>query len=948
MKTPGSASNAVPAFFVGPEGRPPASPARFRSDRKPSSGGAFLSALAVLLCLTGGIFPVLAAGPLTLAPGPAGRLHVADDDRVFLTLTPTAANQRWNFTRARSDGKTPEGAGGFLLTVDQIPLAGTLRVKAAEPGATAEYLLQAREAVAFNTLAVATDFEVPALAGTVWQADDRRGEFPAGFGGTHVFAGTVRRLVIRPRGMPELAFSFPQPAMVLLQDNRLWGDASFSLRIGRGAGSMAAGEAYSLTLTLEGATFTGKPPAPLEPVVIAANEEWIPLQPELEIVPGSALDLSTQGFVQGPCGAKGRVIATPDGHFAFADEPGRPRRFYGVNLCYSAQFLSRDRVDRLLDRLVRLGYNTVRIHHYESGLTTPGDQPGFDWDPQKVDQLDYLMAGCAKRGLWLTTDLYVSRPVGAAQIGREGGRIEMDRFKILVPVHEGAFRDWAAFARKFLDRVNPHTGLRVADDPALAWISLINEGPLTNFWGEICRMPEWQAAWTKWVRGHMPDPAIRERILGAPDAEGRLPMPPSLAGDTPASRLAGVFVAAMEKASYERMRDFLRNDLRCEALLTNMNNAAARVPVAQLARAAFDYVDEHFYVDHPHFLEKPWRLPSSSPNANPIPAGVPGGANVAAARLFGKPFTITEYNYAGPGRFRGVGGILTGALGALQDWDAMWRFAYSHHAGNLFKPAPMGYFDLASDPLNQAADRLTLFLYLRGDVSPAAERLAVVLTEADWQNFDRRRDVTLLQSAAWRVQVGTVVVPEERQIPAGLTPLPADPVEAGPVMTAVLAKARENQVSINTRQAVLTVDTPRSAGGYAETGGSITTADVTVDELTHGATVFVNSLDAAPISTSRRLLVTHLTDLQNTGCHYAERARQTLLDWGRLPYLVRAGSARVRLATARPEKLTVWALSPGGRRIEKVPSRVAEGRLVFTVDVRGADGARMLYEIAEK
>lgn len=56
-----------------------------------------------------------------------------------------------------------------------------------------------------------------------------------------------------------------------------------------------------------------------------------------------------------------------------------------------------------------------------------------------------------------------------------------------------------------------------------------------------------------------------------------------------------------------------------------------------------------------------------------------------------------------------------------------------------------------------------------------------------------------------------------------------------------------------------------------------------VNELTTGATVFVSSLDGNPIRTSKSLLVTHLTDLQNTGARYAEGARQTLLEWGLCP-----------------------------------------------------------------
>ena len=37
--------------------------------------------------------------------------------------------------------------------------------------------------------------------------------------------------------------------------------------------------------------------------------------------------------------------------------------------------------------------------------------------PQSLDRLDYLLAACGKRGIYVTTDLYVSRPVGAEQVG---------------------------------------------------------------------------------------------------------------------------------------------------------------------------------------------------------------------------------------------------------------------------------------------------------------------------------------------------------------------------------------------------------------------------------------------------------------------------------------------------------------------------------------------------
>ena len=142
-------------------------------------------------------------------------------------------------------------------------------------------------------------------------------------------------------------------------------------------------------------------------------------------------------------------------------------------------------------------------------------------------------------------------------------------------------------------------------------------------------------------------------------------------------------------------------------------------------------------------------------------------------------------------------------------------------------------------------------------------------------------------------------------------------------------------------QAVAGAQQIASFGGQAGAG-------VRIDGFTAGATVFISSLDpgGAPIRTSRRLLVTHLTDLQDTGTRYGEAARQTLLEWGNVPHLVRDGAATVHIALAEPAAYTVWALSTGGRRTEKVAASVADGQLVFTAAVRGAEGARMLYEIA--
>ena len=125
-----------------------------------------------------------------------------------------------------------------------------------------------------------------------------------------------------------------------------------------------------------------------------------------------------------------------------------------------------------------------------------------------------------------------------------------------------------------------------------------------------------------------------------------------------------------------------------------------------MRRACYDYVDNHFYVDHPQFLARSWSLPSRCDNGNPVLTPKLAPLAVEETRQKGQPFTVTEWNFSGPGMFRGVGGIMTGAIAALQDWDGLWRFAYSHNLDGMRDRAGMcGYFDVASDPLGQAGDR---------------------------------------------------------------------------------------------------------------------------------------------------------------------------------------------------------------------------------------------------
>lgn len=107
------------------------------------------------------------------------------------------------------------------------------------------------------------------------------------------------------------------------------------------------------------------------------------------------------------------------------------------------------------------------------------------------------------------------------------------------------------------------------------------------------------------------------------------------------------------------------------------------------------------------------------------------------------------------------------------------------------------------------------------------------------------------------------------------------------------------------------------------------------------AAIWASSLDGRPVSSSGRILLTHLTDVQGNGTRYADESREVLLCWGD-GLLVEKGSARVSLRLEHPGKASVYALDMSGARTARLKSTVRGGCLCFEVST---EKGRFHYEI---
>lgn len=672
--------------------------------------------------------------------------------------------------------------------------------------------------------------------------------------------------------------------------------------------------------------------------VVRREDGWTPVGGVKDVEAGSALDFSS--LVERPAGRHGRARAVGD-HFEFERRPGRAQRFRGVNLVGTACFLEDDEIDRLTTRLVRMGYNSIRLIHHDGhcvGITN-GHATVSE---RRMERLDRLFVAAAEKGIYITLDLQVSRPVWWHWLGvNREGRCGRDVFKALVPIYEPAYRHWAEGTRAFLNHVNVYSGRRYADDPALISLSLVNEGGWMLSWESVRSEQIFRDVWKKWIAEYRRRHPGAFPELDADEPSGDLRRPET----NPKSAAFAVFEAAAERSFMRRARALIRDEIGCMAPLTDQNWGPNHLPMAGTRADCFDYVDCHFYIDHPQFLGANWSLPAKFPNHNPFFAKSHRLPMVAANRVFDKPFTLTEYALAAPSAYRGASGLMMGAFAALQGWSGIWRFAYSHGRENLFtENAQPTYFDLSSDPFAVASETAAAMLFLRGDMKPAAEKCTVLLDDDALRPQGAeafRTPAGWCRNAMWRVRLGCALPDSAKgfSVPSAAA--------FGENALPPRAFSPDRQLQLGSERAFALVETPCTVGGFSPAADVPVVAGALRCAFSGSpsATVWATSLDGRPVRQSARILFVHLTECQREGAVFADEKRNLLKDWGR-GALLRNGSCNVSLELERPGGCKVYALDTAGRRCREVACRSEGGRLAFCAKVESdPTRATMYYEI---
>ena len=226
------------------------------------------------------------------------------------------------------------------------------------------------------------------------------------------------------------------------------------------------------------------------------KEDW---QPFVEWWDDDKVNTVTDFHFLHPSPAAKRVLAEGQ---KFVFEDGEEARFLGVNILRSSCFLTKDQAEKTATRLSKLGCNLVRFARVDAthskkiqgrssqNIAFKGPLDSFidtsrqdtqHLDLEAMDRFDYFLSKLKEKGIYIWLDL-----CDLTRNFKKGDRVPLTG-------KENAYSD-DEFARKqtylwekraielqyhyvlsLLEHVNPYTKVQLKNEPALAFICLINK-----------------------------------------------------------------------------------------------------------------------------------------------------------------------------------------------------------------------------------------------------------------------------------------------------------------------------------------------------------------------------------------------------------------------------------------------------------------------------------------
>ncbi|MFZ5832289.1 MAG: hypothetical protein ACOY3P_19560 [Planctomycetota bacterium] len=481
------------------------------------------------------------------------------------------------------------------------------------------------------------------------------------------------------------------------------------------------------------------------------TQDWFPFVFPFDDTNLDTIDLT--GLLDAPAGKHGFVGVREDGHFYFED--GTRARFFGTNVGGADCAPPKEKAPALAARLAKYGVNILRLHSFDSQYGPLIDyRTGTtrELNADGLDRLDYFIAELKRRGIYVYIDLLDYRQFRTADGVKHGDEFTHNwagSMKGASIFDERMIELQKEYATKLLTHLNPYTGLRYVDEPAIAVVETTNENSVFYFVRQDGLSHEYyrdelMRRWNRWLAGRYGDRAGLAKAwaldgggsaLAATEdpAQGTVEFPFGMLGrirttkqGQPDAKLALPrtsdalrFVAEIQRNYYQQMHSHLKQ-LGVRVPIAGTNQTFLPLDTSIDAELN-DFMSRNQYWRHPNRNAKPYSKFSNEPM---LRVDIPTERNplsvIARTSVVGKPQAVAEYNFPWPNEYRCEGLLMSVAYACLQDWDLFLLFSYKPGEPKL------GMFASQSDPARWGEFPAAALMFHRHDVARGKNEIHVV------------------------------------------------------------------------------------------------------------------------------------------------------------------------------------------------------------------------------
>ena len=700
---------------------------------------------------------------------------------------------------------------------------------------------------------------------------------------------------------------------------------------------------------------------------VSAAGRWAFEPARDEFSPDALLDL--RFLNEKVAGQHGFIKRSPDGSdFMLGD--GTPARFWAVgdaafdkNPARHARFLA------------KRGINMVRFHCN----ITPSGNNLLAIDEAERERIWQGVAAMKQEGIYVTFSPYwagASRAKPAMGFLDDGGNqswglLFFDR-KL-----QAAYKSWM---RQVLAEVNPHTGIPLALDPALAIIQIQNEDSLLFWTSQGIKGP----AHKELRRQFGAFAALKYGSLENAQAawQNAVPTPDQDAPDEFANGEAAMYIiweltqhrgeAGQQQRCADQMEfltatmhnfnkmigDFLKKELGCKQLVNAGNwRSADNVTMLDAERWSYtanDVMAVNRYYDGAHEgANKGWAICNGDRFTDESVLLHPRELPLTLKQVAGYPMLVTESSWVPPLGYQSEGPFLVAAYQSLTGIDAYYWFATGEEdwrqpgSANGFLPSEGKW--VCATPMLMGQWPAAALMYRSGYIQQAAPAVSEQRALDDlWQ----RRMPIIAEDAGYDPNRDKTNLAKLSNVKDGVNPLAylVGPVQVNyggnPAQSRVadLTKfihedtktiaSSTGQLLFDYGRGLCLLTSPKAQGvtGFLRTPGTFKLPDVEIRSGNEYATVLAVALDNKALRESGKILVQVGTTERPMGwqtqpAKLDKRAGQQVVNFGHAPWMI--VRADVTLTLSNPHLTTARVLDANGMPLKIVPLESSGGRLTF-------------------